>query len=265
MIAGDAEISVGTWKNGQTKKIRDVYRHWKIGVPDSLGRTRLLPSTRNLATRTLNLETGVMEGARMVDVRECGVNPVVRIELATGHVLRCVSAQQIWSPAGWVKAGDVAPNDLLGRQGKIAVGARVGIPKRLREGIQFWTTEMKSELIQAVDICHVCGGVFPKCQLELDHVVPVSQDLARALDAGNLAPICEPCHSVKSGQESWADTVRRRAQANGARFERVLSIRADGEESTFDIEMPPPWRNVVAGGLIVQIGSHNAIMTAESA
>lgn len=258
-LPGAAEISVGTWKNGQTKQLRDVFRDWKIGVPDSLGRTRLLPSTRKLATRNLNLETGLMEDARMVDVRECGVAPIVRIELSSGRVVRCATNQGVWTPHGWVSAGELAVNDLIGRQGKVPVGERVGIPKRLREGIQFWTTEQRDRIAD-VDSCHVCRGIFNKADLELDHVVPVSQDLRLALDVNNLEPICKPCHDVKSGAESWREGHRRRVQRNGVRFEAVAALAADGHEAIYSIEMPPPWHNVVSDGVIVRAsgpeGSH---------
>ena len=88
-LPGDAKIAVGSGRSGQTKRIADLHRDWHDGVPDSMGRRRLLPSCRNLAARTLNTETGVIEAARMVDVFQSGIKPIIRLELDSGRVLRC--------------------------------------------------------------------------------------------------------------------------------------------------------------------------------
>ncbi len=86
MPAGDARIRVGTGKNGTTKRIADIHRDWKIGVPDSMGRTRRLKSCQNLLADTINLETGLAEKARMVDVFESGVKPILKVSTTNGKV-----------------------------------------------------------------------------------------------------------------------------------------------------------------------------------
>lgn len=248
-LPGDARISVGAW--GKAKRIEDLYLDWHLGVPDTMGRTRFLPSCRNLVARTLNTDTGIIEAARMVDVFQAGVKKIVRLELASGRVLRCTPEHQVWSPDGWVKAGDVRVNDMLGRQGRVAVGERTGIPKRLREGIQIWTTEQKKEVVQPVDACYLCSGIFLYEELEVDHVIPVRDDLLRSLDLTNLRPACTPCHQIKTNTEGFGYGERRRALTLGVRFERVTSVRDDGEEMTYDIEMPAPWHNFIADDFVV--------------
>ena len=250
-LPGDAKIAVGSGRSGQTKRIADLHRDWHDGVPDSMGRRRLLPSCRNLAARTLNTETGVIEAARMVDVFQSGIKPIIRLELDSGRVLRCTPMHRVWSPEGWVKAGDVSVNDLLGRQGRVAVGERQGVPKRLRQGIQVWATQQKQEVVQPVDTCHLCGGVFPYQELEVDHVVSVGDDLLRALDPANLLPACVPCHHLKTSSEGFGDGERRRVRTLGVRFERVVDVRSQGEEMTYDIEMPAPWHNFIADDFVV--------------
>jgi thymidylate synthase ThyX len=250
-LAGSSLVPVGGLKNGVTKSIADIYRDWHEGVGDSSGRTRHLPSCRNPVTRTLNLETGLIEFTRMVDVFKAGVKPVIDVFLASRHRVRCTPEHRIWTPDGWVKAGDLTINDLVGRQGKVPTGSSEGIPRRLRMGIQEWTTQQRPERIAPVDTCHVCGNLFAREDLELAHVIPVSQNLQRALDPENLAPICSPCHAAKSGVESWEDRSRRRPLALGVRFERVVAIRDAGSEMTYDIEMPGPWHNFIADGIVV--------------
>lgn len=256
-LPGSAEISVGTWN--QTKKIKDIYSDWKLGVSDSMGRTRMLPSTRNLSARTINLDNGLVEMSNMVDVFESGVKEILKITTTSGRTLRCTADHRIWTPVGWVRAGDLQYGALIGRVGRVAVGERQGIPKRLREGIQFWTTEMRNELIQDIDTCSHCFRLLEKSELELDHVIPVKDDIARALDKNNLAVVCTDCHQLKTNTEGETyGSSRRRALANGVRFEGVVSVVPDGEEMTYDISMPPPHHNFIADGFVVH-NSYNEV------
>ena len=248
-LSGDARIPVGTLMNGVTKRLADVYSDWHEGVPVTMGRTRLLPSCRNLATRTLNLDTGLIESARMVDVFQAGVKPLLRITTSYGKSVKVTRDHRFWSQGAWVKAGDLTIGGVVSCMAAVPVGPHQGIPQRLREGIQEWTTRMKPEVIAAVDSCHVCGGVFTREELEVDHVVPVSRDLRLALDQNNLGPVCIPCHEVTSGRDSWE--VTRRPMASGARDERIVNIEDVGEEMTYDIEMPAPWHNFIADDFVV--------------
>jgi thymidylate synthase ThyX len=248
-LPGDARIPVGTLKNGVNKKIKDIYADWHEGVRDSMGRVRKIPSCRNLSTRTVNLDTGLIEWTRMVDVFKSGVKPILKITTVNGKVLRCSPEHAILSRGAWVKAKDLVPGDLVSVQATVPVGEFTGVPRRLREGIQFWTTRMKPQIVGAIDVCHVCGGVFDFGDLEVDHIVPVSRQLKLALDEDNLAPICASCHEIKSGREAWE--VERRPSRLGIRDEKVSSVVSDGEEETYDLSMPGPWHNFIADGIVV--------------
>ncbi|WP_196452934.1 FAD-dependent thymidylate synthase [Planomonospora sp. ID82291] len=248
-LPGDSRIPVGTLKNTNNKKIKDIYSDWHEGVRDSMGRTRMLSSCRHLSTRTVNLETGLIEWTRMVDVFKSGVKPILKIETAAGKTLRCSPDHAILSRGEWVKAKDLTSGDLVSVQATVPVGESTGIPRRLREEIQFWTTRMKPEVVSAIDACHVCGGIFDFGDLEVDHVVPVSREIKLALDKDNLAPICAPCHETKSSREAWE--VERRPSRLGIRDEKIISVMADGEEETYDISMPGPWHNFIADGIVV--------------
>ncbi|SCD47403.1 thymidylate synthase (FAD) [Streptomyces sp. di188] len=250
-LPGDARIRVGTGKNGTTKRIADIHRDWKIGVPDSMGRTRRLKSCQNLLADTINLETGLAEKARMVDVFESGVKPILKVSTTNGKVLRCTADHRVWTTEGWVRAGDLSVGDRVGRLGRVGAGERGGIPKRLREGIQIWTTEQRADLIAPMDLCYLCEEKYEAKDLELDHVVPVDADLTKALDVSNLRPACKSCHQRKANGEGVPVGVRRRALRNGVRWEAVVSVIPDGEEMTYDISMPPPHHNFIADGFVV--------------
>src|SRR5207302_1488687 len=47
-------IAPGSGRTVRKRPISEIYRNWHHGVPDTLGRVRLLPSCRHLSTRVLN-------------------------------------------------------------------------------------------------------------------------------------------------------------------------------------------------------------------
>ena len=49
--------------------------------------------------------------------------------------------------------------------------------------------------IIAKGICHWCGNSFPKDELTMDHVVPVSR--GGLSSRGNLVPACKECNNRK--------------------------------------------------------------------
>ena len=108
---------------------------------------------------------------------------------------------------------------------------------------------MRARLIrQPTDFCYLCETEFKFSVLELDHVVPVSADLLRALDTMNLRPICPRCHKNKSAAEQPS---REGMTRRGVRWERVVEVREVGEAPTYDIEVGGPHHNFVANGLVV--------------
>jgi thymidylate synthase (FAD) len=234
------------------KPIGKMYEDWKNGIQTHNGSTPYrakLPGNQHPLLRTLNLETDLVETAHAVDIYEAGVKPVIRVELASGHVLHCTREHLIWTSEGWEQAGNLTEAALVARTGHVVRGEPLGIPSRLREGIQFWAAERKHELIQPVDLCYLCEEKFAYEDLDLDHVVPVAEDLARALDITNLKPACKQCHRGKTNSEQALS--RRRRQVLGARYERVVSTAPAGEEMTYDIAMPAPWHNFIADGIVV--------------
>src|SRR6266480_4892115 len=57
-------IAPRTGRTLRKRPIAEVFRNWHEGVPDSLGRVRLLPSCRNLSMRVLNEETQLFDLGR---------------------------------------------------------------------------------------------------------------------------------------------------------------------------------------------------------
>ena len=212
-------------------------------------RLRTLESVRRNHVRCYDEETLLAQRARIVDVIQSGVKPLIKITTASGKTLRCTVDHAVFTPDGWCKAGELVAGDAVMAQGTATRPSRALVPPSLRHGIGVWTSTQRERLIKEVDTCHLCGQDLPRDQLALDHVVPVAGDLTQALDERNLAPACEPCHAAKSaGEQALAQRGGKTAEAVP---DVIVAIEQDGEEMTYDLSVEGPWHNFLANGIVV--------------
>ncbi|MFF3750695.1 FAD-dependent thymidylate synthase [Streptomyces sp. NPDC002018] len=213
--------------------------------------TRLpkLEPVRRTQVRCYDEDTLTARRARVVDVFESGVKPLIRIVTATGRELRATVDHAVLTPDGWRKAGELAVGDAVLAEATGADPSPAPIPPGLHRGIGVWAAARREHLIKETDSCHVCGGEFPRAGLALDHVIPVTSDLTRALDESNLAPVCEECH-VRGSAEERASAPDAAGTAV-ARPDTIVSIADDGEEMTYDLSVEGPWHNFLANGIVV--------------
>lgn len=127
--------------------------------------------------------------------------------------------------------------------------SRPTVPPALARGIGVWTSRQRERLIGATGTCHLCARSFPREELALNHRVPVAADLALALDESNLAPVCEECHTRRSGEEQAL--ARGAAMTGTALPDRIVSVTQDAEEMTYDLSVEGPWHNFLADGIVV--------------
>ncbi|MEV6790395.1 FAD-dependent thymidylate synthase [Streptomyces sp. NPDC051320] len=207
-----------------------------------------LESARRNQVRCYDEETLVATRAPIIDVIESGVKPLIMITTESGRVLRSTVDHAVFTPEGWRKAGELAVGDAVMAAATAAGPTERPVPPSLRRGIGVWTSMQRSQLINDVDVCHLCEGSFPSEELALDHVIPVASDLTKALDEANLAPACQACHARKSAEEEYA---RRGGKAAAARPDAIVSIIEDGEEMTYDLSVEGPWHNFLANGIVV--------------
>lgn len=212
-------------------------------------RLRKLEPVRRNHVRCYDEETLTAQRARILDVIQSGVKPLIKITTAGGKVLRSTVDHAVLTPDGWRKAGELTVGDAVMTAGPAPFPTEGLVPPSLRRGVGVWTSMQRDRLIGETDRCHVCGETFAREQLALDHVVPVTEDLTRALDERNLAPACEPCHAAKSaGEQELARSGDRTAAAVP---DPVISIEDDGEEMTYDLTVEGPWHNFLANGVVV--------------
>ncbi|WP_319665334.1 FAD-dependent thymidylate synthase [Streptomyces sp. MI02-7b] len=212
-------------------------------------RLRTLESVRRNHVRCYDEETLLPRRARITDVMESGVKQLLKITTSSGRVLRCSVDHAVLTPEGWAKAGELAVGDAVMGAGPEREPSRPPVPPALARGIGVWTSRQRERLIGATGTCHLCARSFPREELALDHRVPVAADLARALDEGNLAPVCEECHTRKSGEEQAA--AQDGAVTGTALPDPIVSIAQDGEEMTYDLSVEGPWHNFLADGIVV--------------
>lgn len=62
---------------------------------------------------------------------------------------------------------------------------------------QLWKRTAKSILERDFHCCRVClaAGILTNRGLSVHHIVPISEDYDRRLDAGNLITLCKYCHA----------------------------------------------------------------------
>jgi thymidylate synthase ThyX len=253
-LAGDTEVWTETISRNHGRTVRkrpiaELWRNWHEGIPDSMGRTRLLPSCRNLPLRVLNEDSKFFEIGRMSDIVQSGIKEVIGLSLTDGKRLKCSKDHLILTADGWAKAGDLKAGDMIAVVGKRSAFAGRQIPPSLRQGIGVWTSMQRSSLIQPDDNCYLCSVRLPRKVLVLDHVVPVVKDLQRALDVTNLKPICPACNRIKTAGEQ---KLARRCNVAGSKFVRLKETPfVVGEEMTYDISMEGQHHNFVANGIVV--------------
>lgn len=129
-------------------------------------------------------------------------------------------------------------------------GSSQQAPFRMR--VFRWQAKYRYRLVEKFGgKCAQCGSIGP---LEIDHIVPVSQERSLAFDLGNLQILCPPCHRKKSLAES--------AQARQTvRWKEIVSIEYAGERMTYDLEVEHDSHNYVANGIVTHNSQRYADVT----
>jgi thymidylate synthase (FAD) len=233
-------------KNGHSKAGTAVLRKARRKNP---WRTRVLPNCQDRTLRVLNEDTGFIETGKMKAVWESGIKPIFCLSIP-GYERSIYASEDhfFYTKDGWKKLKDLVIGDYVATRSKVAAHARP-LPPSLRTGIGIWTSMMRNRLINDIDSCYICRQRFVADELELDHVIPVIQDLKLALDEANLKPICKACHLHKTANEQPERTGMTRL---GIKWVEVISKPFYVcDEMTYDIEVEDPHHNFIANGFIV--------------
>lgn len=266
-LSGDTRVmrvdrngdSVGSTNN----QIAKMWELWHVGAYRRHGSGKefraLLPNRKDMWVRSFTEDTLEPVTSRVIDIVRNGVKETVLVTTDSGKQIRATLDHKFFTPHGWKHLHELSVGDFTFRQGKIAVNTEPWIPPRLREGIALWSSSKRNELIPFDGTnCYICIEQFSFDDLELDHVIPVVEDLSRALDESNLLPACKNCHRKKTDHENG---VRARLGSKNTLVpDRIVSISDPYEEETYDLVLEDPWHNFIAEGLSV----HNSSISEES-
>ena len=238
----------GRTRNGKSKVGFPVTRERRLVDNYCSSRVRVLPSCQTRLLRVLDEGSGEFTTALMADVVQSGVKEVWAFRTARGRSVTASADHLFFTREGWKRMSELRRSDQLAANGKVAAMERP-VPPSLRRGIGVWTSMLRSRIIGGRDTCYRCGQEFPFSRLELDHVVPVVEDLRLALDEANLKPVCERCHLRKTATEQ---PPRHGFLKLGVCWDELVVAPARvADEMTYDIVVDGPHHNFVANGLVV--------------
>lgn len=260
-ISGDTEITFGsqsptTGKISMIKKtIAEHWEHWHEGVPDSMGRRRVLPSVKSARVVSLDEDTKQWVLQPVVDVIKSGVKPVYRLTTERGFSVKATDLHRFLTPEGWRKLGELKPNDMVYVQQKGYKKTKAKVPRNLRTAINSWSGQYYANILEKQHgFCAQCAGAVEGGVV--DHKIPVALDLKQALDEENLQVLCKKCDRGKTNEEQKiADRTGAYEKVSG---ERIVSIDYVGEEMTYDLSVAEPHHNFLANGIVVH-NSYNEL------
>lgn len=207
------------------------------------------PNAQHRLLKVFNESSGTFENLPMLDVYDSGQKDVFLLELEKGHTIKSSKDHRFLTNNGWKRLEELTLEDEIAYKSKVATNERP-IPPSLRSGIGVWTSMMRHRLVKDYDNCYICNQEFNNNELELDHVVPVIEDLKLALDESNLKPCCKSCHRDKTNLEQPPKLGKSR---EGIRFSKLKELpKLIGREQTYDIAIDDKeHHNFVANGIVV--------------
>lgn len=226
-----------------------LYRNWHEGVPDTKGRIRKLKSCRNVYVRSYDERTLKPVKSKVKNILKKGIQITYRVVTDSGYEVRSTMSHEFFTPQGWKTLKELLPGDYIYRAGLVNENEEEKMPPRLRQGIQFWTTQKKPYVV-GLDggLCYLCGKTLTYAAAEIDHMVPVVKDITKALDVKNLAPACKECHRRKTNTEQ---IYASRSLTGSLRPTQILSIGEPESEETYDLVLESPHHNYLANRLMV--------------
>lgn len=234
-----------TFSNGTSKKGTHVTRTSRIERTGGASK-----SCQSRTIRSFEENGNLVVPNEMTDVIQSGMKETFQVKIDRGHATVASKDHLFLTREGWKRTEELEIGDELAYAGKIAVMDRP-YPPALRQGIGVWTSMMRGRLIKPIDSCYLCGKDFSFDVLQLDHIVPVAENLELALVQSNLAPACVECHREKTNREQHLGRQKEMTKL-GRRWSRLSSIpELVNEEMTYDLVVDGPHHNFSCNGMIV--------------
>lgn len=266
-LSGDTNVKRvfrdGTSYGNVNNTLKKLYELWYTGADrthkSGTSFKALLPNRKDVWVQSYNENSLEPVVSKVVDVVKNGVKTTVLVTTEHGLQIRATLDHKFFTPNGWKHLNELSVGDYTYREGRVAVAKTRQIPPRLREGIGLWSSGLRDEIIPLEGMsCDACGVHTDKKNLELDHTIPVVEDISLALSISNLKPLCRACHRAKTSTEQGI--LKRMGSKMSLRPDKIISISAPFDEETYDLVLDDPWHNFIAEGLCV----HNSSINEES-
>lgn len=121
-LAGDTRITLeGQGGRPHRRSIKELHQRWHDVANDDIPPRdggvstghRMADPAHQEHVRCYDERTLIARRARILDVMESGVKPLLRLTTATGRSLRCSGDHAVLTPEGWRKAGELRVADAV--------------------------------------------------------------------------------------------------------------------------------------------------------
>jgi len=245
-IDGDAIVHCNRAGRGFKISLSDLFDKW-MKRKDHKGKLGQKGWDSSFPTFVRSMKDGLLGLNELLNVLDKGIQPVVKITLASGKTLRCTPDHEIYiDTETCVMASELSVGDTVmtngvwtDKDGYIRVGGLKGKhPRYTTGGVYQHILVMEEKL----------GRYISK-----DEVVHHINGIRHDNRAENLELHTKSSHAEKHGK---AGTFANLDGGRGRVFfvpkpDSVVSIIPDGETRVFDLVMSDPYRNFVADGFVV--------------
>jgi superfamily II DNA or RNA helicase len=243
-IAGDTEIIVNRNGNAKRMLLRHFYR--KFHGEASVWNGKPIKWAPSVTSRIRSLVAGELHLNHVVDVIAKGVQPVLKIQLASGKSIRVTPDHEIAAPNNqWIAASHLTPDTEVLTNGKII--DKDGYVRLY--GMRSHPRRNKANQVyeHIVVMERVLGRPITRKE-HVHHLNHIKHD--NRPENLTVLPISE--HHRKHGKEGGYLCLDK---APGVCFipkiDTIVSVEPNGETDVYDIVMADPGRNFVANGIIV--------------
>lgn len=128
---------------------------------------------------------------------------------------------------------------------------RGGVERSERLKISDWCQTIRLQKLKESNFsCIECNSHE---KLELDHIIPVYENINLAYDYNNIQVLCHECHTKKHNLNNDAIKWRKTHKGNtlSPKWVNIEKIEYVGIEDTYDIEIDHPSHNYVANKIMV--------------
>ncbi len=227
---------------------------WRNHIPEHT-RFDMKNKLAEMHIRQLNEDTGDIQTSHVKAVYESGEKEVYEVRASEFRVAGSKD-HRVLTTDGWKPIGELRPGSqiLVRKFGKRDSDKKDPLSLTKINGVwrSMWQRKQRKKMQEVDPLCRICRVTNGT---DIHHLVPVYQDVSRALDESNITLVCDKCHDDMHRKQGWqGDTYLYGAAVT------VDEVVFRGVEKTYDLEIAGDYPNFLANGVVV----HNSRNSASS-